>query len=62
MYCKKVVSFFVNGATLLKMFLEVIQYPPTTALEGNQYPLAKYRGEWQPSGNYVLFAKNANTR
>jgi hypothetical protein len=31
----------VNGATLLQMSLEVIQYHPPTALEDNQYPLAK---------------------
>jgi hypothetical protein len=36
-----VASFFVNGATRLKMSIEVIQYPRTTALESNQYPLAK---------------------
>ncbi len=40
-YCIKVASFFVNGATVLQMFVEVIQYPLTTTLEGNQYPLAK---------------------
>ncbi len=30
-----------NGATLLQVSLEVIQYPLTVALEGKQYPLAK---------------------
>jgi hypothetical protein len=33
--------FFGNGATLLQMSLEVIQYPMPTALESSQYPLAK---------------------
>ncbi len=36
-----VASCIFNGATLLKMSIQVIQYPLTTALEGNQYPLAK---------------------
>jgi hypothetical protein len=36
-YCKKVASFFVNGATLLQMSIEVTKYPLTTTLEGNQY-------------------------
>jgi hypothetical protein len=36
-----VASFFVNGAILLPMSLEVILYPLTIALEGNQYALAK---------------------
>jgi hypothetical protein len=31
----------INGATLLQMSIEVIQYPLKIALEGNQYPLAK---------------------
>jgi hypothetical protein len=35
-------SFFVNGAILLQMSIDVIQYPLTIALEGNQYPLAHY--------------------
>jgi hypothetical protein len=33
--------FFVNGATLLQMPVEVIQYPLTIALEGNHHPLGK---------------------
>jgi hypothetical protein len=37
-YWKKVASFLVNGATLLQMSIEVIQYPLTTALEGNPLP------------------------
>jgi hypothetical protein len=41
-YCKKkIAAFFVKGATLLQMFLEVFQDPLPTALEGNQYTLAK---------------------
>jgi hypothetical protein len=40
-FCKQVASFFGSGTTLLQMSIEVIQYPLTIALEGNQYPLAE---------------------
>ncbi len=33
--CKKVAFFFVNGATLLEMSIEVIQYPLKIAIKGN---------------------------
>jgi hypothetical protein len=42
------------------MSIEVIQYPLTTALEDNQYPLAMDLGYWQPSGKYMLFVKDVN--
>jgi hypothetical protein len=53
---------FVNWATLLQMSLEVVQDSLPTALEGNQYPLAKnQRVYWLPSDKSVLFVKVANT-
>ncbi len=37
-YGKKFAPFFINEATILQMFKEVIHYPLLVALESNQLP------------------------
>jgi hypothetical protein len=59
-FCILILTFsFFTG--IAKRSIEVIQYPLTTALEGISTVPSHQGLDWQPSGQFVPFAKVINT-